>query len=107
MQDHQSTKQTVLQDHQRDKQLVSHDHQSTKQPVLQDHQHTTKNDTLQDHQPRHRALQDHQPRHKHRKIPSSRSTSTTEIQTSTVDQLLQLPHCYKWPWQLADAKYKT
>ena len=97
----QDQQQTVLQDHQRDKQLVSQDHQSTKQPVLQDHQHTTKNDTLQDHQPRHRALQDHQPRYKHRKIPSNRSTSTTEIQTSTV------PHCCKWSWQLADAKYKT
>ena len=44
---------------------------------------------MQDHQPRHRALQDHQPRHKHRKAPSNRSTSMTEIQSSTVDQLLQ------------------
>ena len=91
LQDHQ---QTVSQDHQSNKhqntkQLVSQDHQSTKQPALQDHQHTTKNDTLQDHQPRHRALQDHQPRHRHRKVPSNRSTSTTEIQSSTVDQLLQ------------------
>ena len=63
--------------------------QDQQQPVLQDHQHTTKNDTLQDHQPRHRALQDHQSRHKHRKVPSNRSTSTTEIQSSTLDQLLQ------------------
>ena len=74
------------QDHQ---QSVLQDHQRGKQPVLQDHQHTTKSDTLQDHQPRHRALQDHQSRHKHRKVPSNRSTSTTEIQSSTVDQLLQ------------------
>ena len=44
---------------------------------------------MQDHQPRHRALQVHQPRQKHRKVPSNRSTSTTEIQSSTVDQLLQ------------------
>ena len=86
LQDHQ---QSVLQDHQRSKQPVLQDHQSTKQPALQDHQHTTKNDTLQDHQPRHRALQDHQSRHKHRKVPSNRSTSMTEIQSSTVDQLLQ------------------
>ena len=85
-QDHQ---QSVLQDHQRSKQPVLQDHQSTKQPALQDHQHTTKNDTLQYHQPRHRALQDHQSRHKHRKVPSNRSTSMTEIQSSTVDQLLQ------------------
>ena len=74
------------QDHQ---QSVLQDHQSTKQPALQDNQHTTKNDTLQDHQPRHRALQDHQSRHKHRKVPSNRSTSKTEIQSLTVDQLLQ------------------
>ena len=72
----QDQQQPVLQDHQRGKQPVSQDHQSTKQPVLQDHQ------------PRHRALQDHQPRHKHRKVPSNRSTSMTEIQSSTVDQLL-------------------
>ena len=58
---------------------VSKDHQSNKQLALQDHQHTTKNNTLQDHQPRHR----------HRKVPSNRSTSMTEIQSSTVDQLLQ------------------
>ena len=86
LQDHQ---QPVLQDQQRGKQPVSQDHRSTKQPALQDHQHTTKNDTLQDHQPRQRALQDHQPRHIHRKAPSNRSTSLTEIQSSTVDQLLQ------------------
>ena len=89
------------QDHQREQQqLVSQDHQHTTknhtlqdhQPrdrVLQDHQNTTKNHTLQDHQPRDRALQDHQLRHKHRKIPPNRSTPTTEIQSSTVDQLLQ------------------
>ena len=86
LQDHH---QSVLQDHQRSKQPVLQDQQSTMQPALQDHQHTTKNDTLQDHQPRHRALQDHQSRHKHRKVPSNRSTSMTEIQSSTVDQLLQ------------------
>ena len=86
----QDQQQSVLQDHQRDQQQsASQDHQRTKQSVLQDHQLTTKNDTLQDHQPRNRALQDHQSRHKHRKIPSNRSTSTTEIQSSTVDQLLQ------------------
>ena len=77
------------QDHQREQQPVSPDHQRTKQLVLQDHQHTTKNHTLQDHQPRDRALQDHQLRHKHRKIPPNRSTPTTEIQSLTVDQLLQ------------------
>ena len=89
------------QDHQREQQqLVSQDHQHTTknhtlqdhQPrdrVLQDHQNTTKNHTLQDHQPRDRALQDHQLRHKHRTIPPNRSTPTTEIQSSTVDQLLQ------------------
>ena len=66
----------ALQDHQ---QSVLQDHQRSKQPALQDHQYTTKNDTLQDHQPRH----------KHRKLPSNRSTSMTEIQSSTVDQLLQ------------------
>ena len=76
----------ALQDHQ---QSVLQDHQRGKQPALQDHQHTTKNDTLQDHQPRHRALQGHQSWHKHRKVPSNRSTSTTEIQSSTADQLLQ------------------
>ena len=85
----QDQQQPVLQDHQGDQQPVSQDHQSTKQSVLQDNQHTTKKDTLQDHQPKDRALQDHQSRHTHRKIPSNRSTSTTEIQSSTVDQLLQ------------------
>ena len=78
-QDHQSNKQPVSQDHQSNKQPVSLDHQSNKQPALQDHQHTTKNNTLQDHQPRHRQ----------RKVPSNKSTSMTEIQSSTVDQLLQ------------------
>ena len=99
-QDHHSNKQPVSQDnqsnkHQNNKQLVSQDHQSTKQPALQDHQHTTKNNTLQDYQPKHR----------HRKVPSNRSTSMTEIQSSTVDQLL--PHCYKWPWQHTNTKCKT
>ena len=77
-QDHQSNKQLVSQDHQSNKQPVSQDHQSDKQPALQDHQHTTKNNTLQDHQPRQRQ----------RRVPSNRSTSTTEIQSLTVDQLL-------------------
>ena len=96
---HQNNKQPVSQDHQSNKQPVSQDHQSNKQPALQDHQHTTKNNTLQDHQPKHRALQDHQPRHRalqyhqprhrQRKVPSNRSTSMTEIQSLTVDQLLQ------------------
>ena len=76
---HQNNKQPVSQDHQNNKQTVSQHHQSNKQPALQDHQHTTKNNTLQDHQPRHR----------HRNVPSNRSTSMTEIQSSTVDQLLQ------------------
>ena len=76
LQDHQ---QPVSQDHQSNKQPVSQDHQSNKQPALQDHQHTTKNNTLQDHQPRHRQ----------RKVPSNRITSMTEIQSLTVDQLLQ------------------
>ena len=78
-QDHQNNKQPVSQDHQSNKQPVSQNHQSNKQSALQHYQHTTKNNTLQDHQPRHRQ----------RKVPSNRSNSMTEIQSLTVDQLLQ------------------